>query len=90
MKAEIATKTEVRRSSTSTNSGTILEPDFNYIPNSAKRTVPSGQKTHKKVTGAEEIAMIGVQLPVTALGKAMIVSGLMWLAIGYQAFVWLN
>lgn len=34
--------------------------------------------------------MIGVQLPVTALAKAMALSGLMWAAIVYQAVVWFS
>ncbi len=63
---------------------------FNHNEIFAKRVFPPGQKTQEKNTGAEEIVMIGVQLPVTALAKAMALSGLMWAAIVYQAVVWLN
>ena len=80
---------EVKRPSNSTNLYNCAGQDFAYSEIFANKNIPAGQKTQKD-TGAEEIAMIGVQLPVSALGKAMIVSGLMWLAIGYQAFVWMN
>lgn len=43
-----------------------------------------------KIAGAEEVYMIGVSLPVTALARAMVISGLMWVAIGIQAAIWIN
>lgn len=63
---------------------------FNHDEIFATKVVPSGQQTQEKNAGAEEIVMIGVQLPVTALAKAMAMSGLMWAAIVYQAMVWLS
>lgn len=63
---------------------------FNHTEIFAIEVIPSGQQTQEKNAGAEEVVMIGVQLPVTALAKAMALSGLMWVAIVYQAVVWFS
>ncbi len=65
-------------------------PGFNHNEILSTRVIPSGQKTQENNTGAEEIVMIGVRLPVTALAKAMALSGLMWVAIVYQVVVWVS
>ncbi|WP_394729141.1 hypothetical protein [Altererythrobacter sp. GH1-8] len=68
----------------------LHDAGFNHNEIFATKGVPSGQQTQEKDAGAEEIVMIGVQLPVTALAKAMALSGLMWAAIVYQAVIWLS
>lgn len=80
----------VERDPETTKSASHRIAGFNHSEFFARKAFPSGQKTQEKNAGAEEITMIGVQLPVTALAKAMAISGLMWAAIVYQAVLWLG
>ncbi len=54
------------------------------------KTVGAKYRPRTKNAGAKEVCMVGVSLPLTALFKAMAISGLMWVAIGVQAAIWLN
>lgn len=76
--------------SETTNFRFQADPGFNHNEILAIEFLPSGQKTQENNAGAEDLIMIGVQLPVTALAKAMALSGLMWAAIFYQATIWLG
>ncbi|XUU60702.1 hypothetical protein ACRAQ6_00080 [Erythrobacter sp. HA6-11] len=73
-----------------TNFAPPTDVGFNHTEIFAREDLPPGQKTQENNAGAEEVVMIGVQLPVTALAKAMALSGLMWAAIVYQAVIWFS